>query len=114
MYFGRIVELGEIDQVFTSPRHPYTHALLSSAPIPDPAVERTRKRVVLTGEVPSSGAEIQGCQFASRCPRYRSLTDDQRVRCDSESPQLSSDGAADQQWACHYPMGRTGAPAVPR
>jgi peptide/nickel transport system ATP-binding protein len=106
MYFGRIVELGEVDQVFSDPRHPYTQALLSTAPIPDPEVERTRQRIVLTGEIPSSGAVIEGCPFASRCPRYRELSGDERARCDSESPELSSDEALDQQWACHFPVGR--------
>jgi oligopeptide/dipeptide ABC transporter ATP-binding protein len=66
MYLGEIVELGEADSLFAHPLHPYTEALLSAIPIPDPKIERSRKRIVLTGE---ALPEPQGCPFANRCPK---------------------------------------------
>jgi len=68
MYLGRIVELADADELHHRPLHPYTQALLSAAPIPDPVEERYRKRIILKGEVPSPDREYPGCPFASRCP----------------------------------------------
>ena len=68
MYLGRIVELAGADELHTNPRHPYTQALLSAAPVPDPAQERQRQRIVLRGEVPSPDREYPGCPFGDRCP----------------------------------------------
>jgi oligopeptide transport system ATP-binding protein len=68
MYLGRLVELAEARELYDNPKHPYTQALLSAAPIPDPQVERTRQRIKLTGEVPSPDKAYAGCAFADRCP----------------------------------------------
>ena len=73
MYLGRIVEIGAVDEVFGDPRHPYTEALLSAVPVPDPQVERTRARVLLRGELPSPTDPSPGCRFVSRCPLHLTL-----------------------------------------
>ena len=68
MYLGRMMELAAADQLYRDPRHPYTQALLSAVPIPDPQAERQRQRIRLTGEVPSPDRFYPGCPFADRCP----------------------------------------------
>jgi len=68
MYLGRIVEVADTDELFSHPKHPYTQALLSAVPIPDPPIERTRQRTKLKGEIPSPDRVYQGCPFADRCP----------------------------------------------
>jgi len=68
MYLGRIVELADAEAIYTEPKHPYTQALLSAVPIPDPQLETAREHVPLTGEVPSPEVEYRGCPFADRCP----------------------------------------------
>jgi oligopeptide/dipeptide ABC transporter ATP-binding protein len=68
MYLGRIVEYAPADELFANPKHPYTQALLAAAPIPDPVIERTRPRRIITGELPSPLNPPSGCVFHPRCP----------------------------------------------
>jgi peptide/nickel transport system ATP-binding protein len=100
LYLGHIVESGPADALFAAPRHPYTRALLSAAPIPDPAVERTRERIVLTGEQPSGTDLPAGCVFADRCPLRPALPDDVQARCRDEPP-LPRAAATGTEVACH-------------
>lgn len=93
MYLGRIVEMGEVNEVFDTPIHPYTKALLSASPIPDPAIEKKRSRLILTGNVPSPIARPSGCFFHPRCPFKMDI-------CDKEYPQMKS-VSPNHQVACH-------------
>ncbi|MFD0396947.1 dipeptide ABC transporter ATP-binding protein [Kitasatospora sp. NPDC127121] len=105
MYLGRTVEQGEVSAVFDRPRHPYTRALLSAVPLPDPAAERARDRILLAGDPPSPTERRTGCPFRTRCPVYARLADPAaRTRCEQERPTLLGDTPAqDHQAACHYP-----------
>jgi oligopeptide/dipeptide ABC transporter ATP-binding protein len=94
MYLGRVVELATADELYAQPRHPYTRALLSAVPVADPAAAATRKRIVLTGDVPSPIAPPPGCAFHPRCP-----VPDKPPECKTLIPPTRLLGGA--QVACH-------------
>ena len=104
LYLGQVVELGETEDVFTHPRHPYTQALLSAIPVPDPVVERTRQRIILKGDLPSPSEKHPGCRFASRCPVKLRLTPEQQKMCETKRPVLTSDDQIATEFACHFPL----------
>jgi peptide/nickel transport system ATP-binding protein len=95
MYLGKVMERGPTDAIFAPPYHPYTEALLSAIPIPDPTVQR--KRVRLEGEAPSPVNLPKGCRFAGRCPRKLGAI------CDLEPPPEQQAGP-DHMIACHIPV----------
>ena len=102
MYLGRIVEIAKTDDLFASPAHPYTQALISAIPIPDPRKERARQRVIITGDVPSPVDPPSGCRFRTRCPKFATaLRKDQQQRCIEEIPALVERGQGHPA-ACHY------------
>jgi peptide/nickel transport system ATP-binding protein len=104
MYLGRIVEIGEVHEVYERPAHPYTQALLSAIPLPDPRKERARRRIVLEGDPPSPSNPPSGCRFRTRCQKFaHQLTEAERRLCVEESPALlARTGGADHLDACHY------------
>ena len=105
MYLGRIVESGDTEDVFEHPLHPYTQALISAVPVPDPKAERTRQRIVLEGEVPSPTETFEGCPFMGRCPLMPKLSAEQQARCRGERPALrpyDTSRPSGHQVACHF------------
>jgi oligopeptide transport system ATP-binding protein len=114
MYLGRIVEIGTRDAIYTRPKHPYTVSLLSAVPIPDPALERTRKRIPLIGEIGSANNTPGGCRFHPRCPRAREIAQRPAMTnlklgaieipllCATEDPTLIG-SEREHACACHFP-----------
>ena len=102
MYLGRLVEVAPARQLFARPAHPYTQALVSAIPLPDPRKERARKRVPVQGEVPSPVRPPSGCRFRTRCPRFADqLTESERAACVEKVPELVDRGGG-YPVACHY------------
>src|SRR5262249_3952841 len=115
MYLGKVVEVASYDELYKNPLHPYTKALMSAVPIPDPEVEATRSRIVLEGDVPSPINPPPGCPFHTRCPVAE-------ARCKVEVPRLSGalksaapnrdlELAPDHQVACHLVSTQPPGPA---
>lgn len=99
MYLGQVVELGPADTIYSAPQHPYTEALLSAIPLPDPVLQRERPQVVLEGETPDPAYPPKGCAFASRCPYAQQVC----IDTDPELKDRLGDGTLS---ACHFAKSR--------
>ncbi len=95
MYLGRIVELADRDELYAAPKHPYTKALLSAIPIPDPQVEKHRKRIILAGDLPSPIKIPTGCRFHTRCPMAQDI-------CRQVEPVYEAKEGREHYAACHF------------
>ncbi|HBE26529.1 MAG TPA: peptide ABC transporter substrate-binding protein, partial [Ktedonobacter sp.] len=95
MYLGRIVELADRDELYAAPKHPYTQALLSSIPIPDPQIEKRRHRIILSGDLPSPINIPSGCRFHTRCPMAQQI-------CREVDPIFERKEGREHYAACHF------------
>jgi oligopeptide/dipeptide ABC transporter ATP-binding protein len=98
MYLGKVMEIAERNDLYAHPRHPYTGALLSAIPVPNPELGRQRKHIVLEGDVPNPINPPAACNFHPRCPRFRD------GHCNVEEPELRPIGGGGQLVKCHYPL----------
>ncbi|HEX4057702.1 MAG TPA: dipeptide ABC transporter ATP-binding protein [Galbitalea sp.] len=102
MYLGKVMEITDRDILYSQPMHPYTLALMSAVPIPDPKKEHRRERILLTGDLPSPSNPPTGCVFHTRCQVYRQLlSDTQKEKCRSIEPTLE-EKAPGHEAACHF------------
>jgi peptide/nickel transport system ATP-binding protein len=99
MYLGKVVELADRSDLYERPLHPYTHALLSAVPVPDPEVEARRDRIILRGEIPSPTSPPSGCRFHTRCWLRTRLGEPEN--CATAEPELRPMGT-NHQVACHW------------
>ena len=95
MYLGKIVELGDRDEIYSAPKHPYTRALLSAVPIPDPQIEKHRQRIILSGDLPSPIKIPSGCRFHTRCPMAQDI-------CREVEPVFEAKEGREHYSACHF------------
>jgi oligopeptide transport system ATP-binding protein len=97
MYLGKMAELGDEDEIYARPTHPYTQALLSAVPVPDPTLRDKREQIVLKGDVPSPANPPSGCRFHTRCWKVQD-------KCKTDIPllELRPDGAGEHLSACHF------------
>jgi oligopeptide/dipeptide ABC transporter ATP-binding protein len=95
MYLGRIVELSDRDELYAAPKHPYTKALLSAVPIPDPQIEKRRQRIILSGDLPSPINIPSGCRFHTRCPMAQQI-------CREVEPVYEAKEGREHYAACHF------------
>jgi peptide/nickel transport system ATP-binding protein len=103
MYLGGVVEIADRDDLFDRPHHPYTQALISAVPIPDPKLERRRERIVLRGDVPNPANPPSGCRFRTRCWKFEQLSESDQRRCIEEPPPLYDIGGSPaHQASCHF------------
>ncbi|HKT01172.1 MAG TPA: oligopeptide/dipeptide ABC transporter ATP-binding protein [Rugosimonospora sp.] len=105
MYLGRLVETAPVAELFTKAAHPYTQALISAIPLPDPVKERARKRILLTGDLPSPVRPPSGCRFRTRCPTFAQLAPADQRTCTEEVPALVDRGQGHAA-ACHFAQAR--------
>jgi oligopeptide transport system ATP-binding protein len=95
MYLGKIVELSDRDELYAAPKHPYTKALLSAVPIPDPQIEKRRQRIILSGDLPSPINIPSGCRFHTRCPMAQDI-------CRQVEPAFEAKEGHEHYAACHF------------
>jgi oligopeptide/dipeptide ABC transporter ATP-binding protein len=112
MYLGKAMEVTDRDTLYSKPMHPYTQALMSAVPVPDPRKENKRERILLSGDLPSPINPPSGCVFHTRCPKYREqLGESDRERCRTEVPELEEKQPSHFA-ACHFAQVRADIGAI--